>query len=89
MSEHICPPWTPEQVEALNGYQAAGRFHPFTCARRGEGGHQIRHGDLGVLVATADGWICPDCDYTQDWAHEFMLLPELRQPWTSRPGTEE
>lgn len=24
------------------------------------------------LVATINGWICPTCDYTQDWAHEFM-----------------
>lgn len=23
------------------------------------------------LVATLDGWICPTCDYTQNWAHAF------------------
>jgi hypothetical protein len=26
----------------------------------------------GVLVATPECWVCPYCDYTQDWAHEFM-----------------
>lgn len=26
-----------------------------------------------LLVATPDGWTCPTCDYTQGWAHEFML----------------
>ena len=24
-----------------------------------------------ALVATVNGWICPTCDYTQDWAHAF------------------
>jgi hypothetical protein len=23
------------------------------------------------LVATVNGWICPTCDYTQDWAHDI------------------
>ena len=23
------------------------------------------------LVATNNGWICPTCDYIQDWAHAF------------------
>lgn len=25
------------------------------------------------LVATVNGWICPTCDYTQNWCHEAML----------------
>jgi hypothetical protein len=62
----ITAPWTPEQVDALNRYQQAGRFHPFTCPE----GH-------GSLTATADGWVCSlgidRCDYTQNWAHEFIL----------------
>lgn len=24
------------------------------------------------LIATEDGWICPACDYKQNWAHDFM-----------------
>ena len=24
------------------------------------------------LIATENGWICPVCDYTQNWAHNFM-----------------
>lgn len=25
------------------------------------------------LVATENGWICPVCGYTQNWAHLFMM----------------
>ena len=56
-------PFSEEQVRGLNAYQDAGRFHPFTC------GNDSRHANL---VATTDGWVCPDCSYTQDWAHGFM-----------------
>lgn len=57
-------PWTDEQVESANGYQAEGVFHPFTC---GECGNDLK--------AERDGWRCPTegCTYTQDWAHDFML----------------
>lgn len=57
-------PWTFEQVEALNRFQKCGRFHPFTCGNNS--GHQD-------LLATESGWVCTDCDYTQDWAHSIML----------------
>jgi hypothetical protein len=60
-------PWTDRQVEALNKFQEAGQFHPFTC------GNDSRH---RILVATLDGWICRDCDYRQSWAHAFMAAPE-------------
>lgn len=44
--------------------------HPFTCNNRSD--HPIIAGDQGILVPTTRGWICPICDYTQDWAHDFM-----------------
>lgn len=56
--------WTKDQVESANAYQAAGIFHEFTC-----GGKDCRK----VLIATPSGWMCPQCDYTQDWAHSWML----------------
>lgn len=63
----IRAPFTDDQVETLNRFQVGGWFHPFTCGRRAE------HPDNeGVLVASNDGWHCPVCDYTQDWAHWFM-----------------
>jgi hypothetical protein len=72
--EQITPPWTQEQVDGLNAYQKAGRFHPFTCVNRGDGQHSDHgDGDTGVLIATKDGWVCRDCDYQQAWAHEFMV----------------
>lgn len=61
-------PWTESQVENLNIYQNIGIMHPFTCGKR-DNLHE--KGDL--LVATTEGWICPSCDYTQDWAHAFMV----------------
>jgi len=66
-------PWTPEQVEALNAYQTSGAWHPFTCANRDPATHEAHgRGDYGVLIATPAGWVCEDCNYTQNWAHRFM-----------------
>jgi hypothetical protein len=73
----IRPPWTPEQVKALNAYQRGRLMHPFTCPHRGDGNHNEELGDLGVLIAHADGWRCPSCGYTQGWAHAFMADPSL------------
>lgn len=64
--------FTPDEVVALANNQTARRFHPFTCANRGDGNHRDVFGDLGALVPTVRGWICPFCDYRQDWAHGFM-----------------
>jgi hypothetical protein len=62
--------WPPDVVEALNERQRNPRFHPYTCGNRSAPGHVEREGqDVGQLVATPQGWACPDCDYTQDWAH--------------------
>jgi len=47
------------------------QMHPFTCGKRDD--HPVVAGDKGVLVPTIYGWICPFCDYTQDWAHPFMM----------------
>lgn len=67
-------PWTDEQVKSLNEYQHSAPFHPFTCGKRD--GHQSD----GVLIATNDGWTCPEpgCDYTQDWCHDDMANGQWR-----------
>lgn len=59
--ELISAPFTEEQVQQLNYYQKYGKLHPFTCPTRST-----------TLVADVTGWTCPCCDYTQDWAHDFM-----------------
>ena len=77
------PVFTPEQVSYLWRHQFGPwrsfgskdeslplRMHPFTCGNRSD--HPVVAGDKGVLVPTVRGWICPFCDYTQDWAHGFM-----------------
>jgi hypothetical protein len=70
--DKITAPWTEEQVKALNTYQQHRIMHPFTCG--GDNRNLKTHPDgEGILVATKDGWICPFCDYTQDWAHDFMI----------------
>lgn len=60
----IRAPWAPEHVAALRRHQADPRFHPYTCENRGDG----KHYEDGLLVPTAEGWVCPWCSYTQAWA---------------------
>ena len=70
-------PWTPDEVDSANRWQRLRMMHPFTCANRNTSVHPIEDGDKGVLIATEKGWICKHCNYTQDWAHDFMLnLPK-------------
>jgi hypothetical protein len=75
----IVAPWDDATVAALNRWQAAGFVHPFTCGgERSDAVHRYYalaqgQGDRGILVATRDGWVCPACDYRQDWAHDFMV----------------
>ena len=80
----VTAPFTPVQVQRLNEWQTntGGGFrgHPFTCANRGDGKHQSAGGDLGILIATESGWVCPDCEYTQDWAHALMAENRLPLP---------
>lgn len=71
----IIPPWSEEQVSALNAYQQRAPMHHFTCPNRGDDAHRIPGDrDEGLLVATAEGWVCQaeGCQYVQSWAHEFM-----------------
>src|ERR1700758_3251386 len=66
-------PWKPvftlEEVRSLNAFQRAGVRHPFTCCWNSRDANHL-DGE-GVLVATERGWICPYCDYTQDWAYDW------------------
>lgn len=65
-------PWTDEEVRRLNEHQKNERFHPFTCGsgRRTDKDHLDGE---GVLVATNQGWMCPYCDYRQDWCYQTMV----------------
>lgn len=65
----IYAPFTLEQVVALNRWQIRGNVHPFTCPTRAADGTAVD------LVAEAEGWRCPACDYRQNWAHDFMVPP--------------
>lgn len=70
-------PWTQEVVDALNAQQRNAQLHPYTCGS----GHRTEHPDgEGVLVATVNGWMCPFCDYRQDWAHAPSSFPTQEPP---------
>lgn len=87
MSEKIYAPFSEEIVKALNRWQITGHVHPFTCANRDDPVHRERlNKDKGTLVATRHGWICLDCDYTQDWAHDFMAHDVPPNPLLNASG---
>lgn len=60
----INAPWDDFTIDALNRFQRSDRVHPFTCPNNHEGDRD--------LIAVRAGWICTHCDYTQNWAHDFM-----------------
>lgn len=75
MTDIIHAPWTVEQVCNAEAWQRCSTFHPYTCGNRERAGHPFEetYGDHGVLCPTIEGWVCPYCGYTQDWAHDFTL----------------
>lgn len=79
-------PWTDAEVENLREWQTYGFVHPFTCPNRNNKNkpkHRIYENDLGTLVPTNKGWVCRDCNYTQDWCHPIMLEPVPQPTWIS------
>lgn len=54
-------PWTDEECAAFNESQQRADRHPLTC------GNDSRH---AVLIAVPKGYMCPDCDYRQNWNHD-------------------
>jgi len=83
------PKFTDDQIKSFNDFQHSGMFHPFTCGsgRRTDKDHLDGE---GLLVLTPDGLRCPYCEYTQQWAHEFMLNgswketeDKMRNVWTT------
>lgn len=83
--------FTPDEVERLAANQVGRAIHPFTCPNRGDGNHRVAYGDKGALVATTRGWICPFCDYTQNWAHHHMkaeFIPAYSPPASSSKRKE-
>jgi hypothetical protein len=58
-------PFTRERVGQLNWWQANKYVHSYTC-----GSTECR----SDLVATIEGWVCPNCDYTQGWALDFTPM---------------
>jgi hypothetical protein len=96
VADIIRAPWTQEVADALNAFQRAGRFHPFTCGsgNRGNEFHAAaiaNYGlnDAGQLHATLNGWICMGCGYTQDWAFTFMVEAAGARPIWERQWTND
>jgi hypothetical protein len=57
-------PFTDAQCISFNEFQDSGVFHPFTCGYNSQ--HQLLKADNEYVY-------CLDCEYTQDWAHDWML----------------
>jgi hypothetical protein len=74
--EHLNAPFDTSACDRLNQFQVGVNSgfhgHPFTCSNRSDGRHGEEGGDLGVLIAIEEGWVCPHCNYTQQWAHAVM-----------------
>jgi hypothetical protein len=60
--------FTDDECFNMNAWQHDNSVHPFTC------GNDSRH---RPLIATRTGWRCADCDYRQNWAHDFMKAPHV------------
>ena len=68
-------PWTFEEVRALNQWQKRGDIHPFMCGGLSNGASCATD-----LLATTNGWVCPNgCGYTQDWAYGFCLKSAVQK----------
>lgn len=65
----IQAPFTSWQVANLEDWQESNLVHPFTCPNRSDEKHMA----TDILIPKINGWICQYCNYTQDWAHDFML----------------
>jgi hypothetical protein len=79
LSPRARPPWSRPEVESLNLCQKSGRVHPFTCGND-ECRGKIHLGSRVDLEAREDGWFCPYCEFTQNWAWSFMTNYEWREP---------
>jgi hypothetical protein len=81
-------PWNKDQVEALNGWQKSAKFHPFTCANRGDGNHPFEHeyGDIGVLrqggaMRQPQFGDVVQLHIVQNWAHGLLMVVEEVRAW--------
>jgi hypothetical protein len=57
--ETVNAPWTEEQMKILDDWQFNVQNHPYTCLE----GH--------TLYVSRDGFVCPICEYTQDWCYAY------------------
>lgn len=64
--EKIYAPFEEKIVKALNEWQQTGYVHLYTCGTK----EKHKRGDDDVLIPTRQGWKCPSCNYTQNWAHK-------------------
>ena len=68
--------WPPKQIEQLNRIQRGevdGHLH--ICPNRFITPHHDNGRDIGCLLATKDGWLCPDCGYTERPFHKLQPEP--------------
>lgn len=77
--DRVLAPFTKEEADKLNEYQKLGFVHEFTCVND--------HPNRTLIAKEGAGWYCPNCDYTQNWAHAFMLeAEEMKKSWDKKLG---
>ena len=68
----LMAPYSDADIQRLNEWQTRPRpaehGPTLTCPKKHKGNHRTVGGETGILIATHDGWVCPDCAHTQDWA---------------------
>lgn len=72
-NERINAPWSEKVVELLIKYQKSSQVHPYTC---GTTECVTKYGwdfDSTHLKPTTEGWVCPLCDYKQNWVSKVVL----------------
>jgi hypothetical protein len=78
--KYLQAPFTDKQVAKLRNWQRSPMVHPYTCRQRDDSHRWVEEfGDYGALLPTRRGWVCLDCDYTQDWAYDFPNPPPTLQ----------
>lgn len=86
--------WNLAAIEAFNTEQAREDLHPLTCPNRGDAAHDAYHRvrdtrDVGVLVGSELGPMCPVCRYhlfiTPRRAHMDVMLKLLGDLWRLFP----
>lgn len=70
----IKAPLTKGQMNSINAFQKYSIFHQYTCENWADANHKS-----GILIALIGGLFCRECEYTQDWVHDWTANWEWKK----------